>query len=297
MKKLPLKMISFIKNNNIKTVLVFSYEISLILLFIKKLYHKKFRIFSRCINTITYERKYEKNFFRKYIVHTLIKFFYHNVDYIIAQSNKMAEDLKNNYYVKESQITVINNPLSQQYEEELEYNWEIKKENYILFIGRLEKQKGIYMLLDAFNMLKNDKIKLVIVGEGSEKNNIKKKVELLGLSNRVQFIDFTKSTIDYYRKARVTVLSSYFEGFPNVIIESLACGTPVVSYDCPSGPSEIIQNKINGYLVKYLDVNDLAKKIDKSLVRQWQTKLIKNTAMKYKCEVIMKKYIRKIFGN
>jgi glycosyltransferase involved in cell wall biosynthesis len=209
----------------------------------------------------------------------------------------MAEDLKNNYYVKESQITVINNPLSQQYEEELEYNWEIKKENYILFIGRLEKQKGIYMLLDAFNMLKNDKIKLVIVGEGSEKNNIKKKVELLGLSNRVQFIDFTKSTIDYYRKARVTVLSSYFEGFPNVIIESLACGTPVVSYDCPSGPSEIIQNKINGYLVKYLDVNDLAKKIDKSLVRQWQTKLIKNTAMKYKCEVIMKKYIRKIFGN
>lgn len=113
--------------------------------------------------------------------------------------------------------------------------------------------------------------------------------------NRVKFLGHKSNIEEYYTKARCTLLSSLYEGFPNVLVESIACGTPVVSYNCPNGPSEIIIDGVNGYLVDYLDIEDLYKKINKTLDEELDINLIKKSAERYYPEKIAKKYIEVIF--
>lgn len=294
MKSLPIKLFQYLKKNNMEKILVFSYEISIILLFLRKMLRKNFIIYSRCINTISYERKYEKSFFRKYITHSLIKKYYSKMDYIIAQSEKMKEDLIENYDCKKDKVYVINNPLSNIYIEEMKNNTKIERKDYILFIGRLEEQKGINMLINAFSKIDDLNKKLIIVGNGSCRNKVEDLIEELGVNKRVEIIGFTKEAIKYYKEAKVVVLTSYFEGFPNVLIESIACGTPIVSFDCPSGPNEIIVRE-NGLLVKYLDEKDLVDKLNKALEKEWDEVVIKKSATRYDIKKIMNKYMNVIF--
>ena len=295
MKSLPIKLFEYVKVNNIEKALVFSYEISIILLFIRKLTKKDFLIYSRCINTISYERKYEKSFFRKYITHTIIKLFYSKVDFIISQSKNMSIDLINNYNCSIQNIYTINNPLSANFIEEFNSDKVIERKNYILFIGRLEEQKGVKILIDAFYNINDKEIELIIIGKGSQNEELHKKVNELGLQERIKFIGFTKNAIQFYREAKLVVLTSYFEGFPNVLIESIACGTPIVSFDCPSGPNEIILEDKNGFLVNYLDEDDLVNKLNKALSKKWDSKIIKNSARRYDVNYIMNNYIKSIF--
>ena len=91
---------------------------------------------------------------------------------------------------------------------------------------------------------------------------------------------FQKNIIPYYLYAKATILTSFYEGYPNVLIESIALGTPVVSFDCKSGPSEIIQNNKNGYLVRYLDVEDLKDKISQILITNFNREDVINTVKK-----------------
>lgn len=98
----------------------------------------------------------------------------------------------------------------------------------------------------------------------------------------------------YYSNAKVTVLTSLYEGFPNVLIEFIALGTPVVSFDCESGPSEIILDGKNGYLVKYLDIEEFTQKLDLALKTNWDAKAIINSSKRYSKEIIVNKYFAKI---
>ncbi|WP_298225163.1 glycosyltransferase [Flavobacterium sp.] len=125
-------------------------------------------------------------------------------------------------------------------------------ENYILFYGRLEEQvKNFTLLLQAFSESKIDEkgFQLVILGNGPSKKTIQETIEKLQLVDSVTLIPFQKDPFAYVRKARFTILTSYYEGFPMSIIESLSLGTPVISVDCNSGPKEIIVNEKNGLLV------------------------------------------------
>lgn len=293
-KKMLPKMYNFYKNESCDACLPFSPELAVNLFIIRKFLKSNFLIIGRCINTLSFDYKYAKSFFRKYISKFLVKIFYHRIDYVIAQSFGMKEDLIENFSFKDSKVFVINNPLSKQFEYEISNNVDLLEKNYdFLFVGRFEHQKGLKMLIDAFSKLDRDH-NLALVGDGSEKNYLQDYILSKKLSDNIIIEEYSEDIISIYNRSRVLVLSSYYEGFPNVLIESIACGTPVVSYDMPSGADEIVEENINGYLVKYLDVDSLALSMNKAINKKWNYLDIKKTALKYSSDIILDQYIELI---
>jgi glycosyltransferase involved in cell wall biosynthesis len=123
----------------------------------------------------------------------------------------------------------------------------------------LHKQKGYTYLLQAFaRVLKQRPSHLVILGEGDDREELQRLANSLGISPYVHLLGYAPNPLAYMRHAAVFVLSSVAEGFGNVIVEALACGTPVISTDCPHGPREILSGGLYGTLVQVGDVGALA---------------------------------------
>lgn len=178
----------------------------------------------------------------------LIRLLYNFSDLIITNAKKSKEDLINNFRVKEDNIKVIynfyntnmiNKLAAMPIEEKL---LSLFKKKIIISLGRLEKVKGFEELIYSYNFSKLDKskVKLVILGDGSLINKLKSLVFDLDLENDVFFLGYKENPYKYIEKSSVFVLNSYFEGFPNALVESMICGVPVISTNCLSGPSEII---------------------------------------------------------
>jgi glycosyltransferase involved in cell wall biosynthesis len=130
---------------------------------------------------------------------------------------------------------------------------------FILAVGRLVEQKDFGTLLEAFaQVAKVRDVRLIILGKGTEGEVLKGKAQALGIAPRVSFAGFDTNPMAFMRHAALLVLSSRFEGFGNVLVESLACGTPVVSTDCPHGPTEILDGGRFGRLVPVGDSAALA---------------------------------------
>ena len=262
-----LSLLKYIYKNNIKSVLVFNYELSVVLIILRIIFRLKIKVISRNISTFSAKmiQFYQLSLWDRYVVAPLIKYFYHRVDYLINQSNGMRDDITSIYSQLSNKTKVIFNPIPSQLIDYANQNdlSQIKKENYLLCIGRLEKIKGFHHAIKAFAGIvdKYPYLRLKVVGKGSEEKRLKQIAIDYSVSDKVDFEGFKKEIIPYYLKARVTILPSLYEGYPNVLIESISMNTPVIAFDCPSGPNEIIIDGRNGYLVKNQDVDDLRKKM------------------------------------
>lgn len=120
----------------------------------------------------------------------------------------------------------------------------------VLSVGRLTNQKGFDLLIAAWAQVcqHNKDWTLCIVGSGEDEKSLKTQACSLGIFERIDFVPATKEVVQYYQHSAFYCLSSRFEGLPMVLLEAQAFGLPIVAFDCDTGPSDIITNKVNGYL-------------------------------------------------
>lgn len=206
-------------------------------------------------------------------------YLYKNAEKIICVSKAIEEKVKQKYQLDNT--TTIYNPI--QFPEFVADKPSEVPENYILFFGRLEEEiKNFSLLLNAFSISKiyESGFKLLIVGDGSDKDFIAGKIVELNLGDFVQMIPFQKNIVPYIQQAKCTVLTSKFEGFPMSVIESLAAGIPVISVDCETGPREIIQNGFNGLLVPNHNEEAFAEALKKMVTDKIFHQTCKNNAQK-----------------
>ncbi|MER1818712.1 glycosyltransferase, partial [Proteus mirabilis] len=142
-----------------------------------------------------------------------------------------------------------------------------KKEKIFLAVGRLTYQKGFDLLLEAWGIIssKYPDWKLNIIGDGEDKLLLNKLIQQKKISNSVSILPPTKNIQDHYEKSAYYILSSRFEGFGLVILEAQSKGLPVISFDCETGPNEIIIDKKTGWLCENSNIEDLSKKIIKAI--------------------------------
>ena len=292
-----LKLPKYINKSRPNILISFEPENNLPILITKYLIHN-FVYISRCVNTLSVKNKIllnnEKDFFlylKKKIVFKSIELLYKYSDVIIAQCNGMKNDLIKNFNVKPEKCVIINNPIREEFI--FNFNNSKIKNNYILCVGRLHPQKAFDVAIKCFAKIssKHQNMKLIIAGKGKSEKFLRELVSELNLVDKVKFIGYTNSLQSLYEKAKFTLLTSKVEGFPNNLLESIAVGTPVVAFDCPSGPSEIIEEGINGFLVKNRDENDLVMAMDKALTFNWNVEAIHLTSLKYSIDNIIPKYI------
>ena len=200
----------------------------------------------------------------------IARLFYYFSDHIIAVSESIAEELQNILRVPSNKITVIYNPLPIHKiqllaTKEPKHGWFKDDVPIILGAGRLVAQKDFATLLRAFAQVRKDKlVRLVIFGEGEQKQSLQDLAAELKISDDVAFPGFTDNIFSYLAMASVFVLPSKLEGCPNILLEALACGCPVVATDCRSGPREILAGQ-HGLLVEVGAVNEMARAILKQL--------------------------------
>lgn len=240
----------------------------------------------------------ETNVVSEHVTRKEIKFFYNfynNYQQIIAQSDDMMNDLVHNFNIKKHKITKINNPVDFDFinekllistkPESFQYNYK-----NVVAIGNLSARKGFDNLLKVFSRLKNEKIILHILGDGRDRELLNQMKDFLGLK-KVVFHGRQENPYQFLKFADLFILSSRYEGFPNVLLEAGACGTYSLANNCRGGINEIIQDRINGEISDIENHEDFSQKIMQILHQSYDQDAIKNSIKsRFSKEIILDSY-------
>ena len=237
-------------------------------------------------------------FFPKKIFEIIVKSTFFFAEKIIVVSNGVKKDLLQISSNLKGRIKVIYNPLISQKNKIKNKSilrkkiWGKKIKYRILSVGSLKIQKDHFNLIEAFSLLNfQKKCKLIIIGNGPLKNDLIKFVKLKKLDKNIIFINFKSDLQIYYETADLFVSSSKWEGFSNVIAESIGFGLPVVSTDCKSGPSEILKKGKYGTLVPIENPKKLSLAITKNLKKKHNKNLLIQRSKIFNIEKISNQYL------
>ncbi|TGN27135.1 glycosyltransferase [Empedobacter tilapiae] len=239
----------------------------------------------------------ETNVVSKHVTRKEILFFYrfyNNFHQIIAQSDDMKNDLIDNFKINRLKVKKINNPvdfdlINRLKEENNIENYNTSYKN-IIAIGNLSPRKGFDLLLNVMSELKTENIKLTILGDGVFKEELLQQKKQLGLNN-VTFLGKMSNPFVYLKEADLFILSSRYEGFPNVLLEAGACGTYSLANNAPGGINEIIQEEINGEIFSIEDSKGFAKKIKEILKKSHdKNRIIGSIYSRFSKKIIIEQY-------
>ena len=270
-----LSLFNFYKNN--KDFVIFSFQANVYAILVAKILNKKVIVRANAA-----PHKWTNNY--KII---LLKYFYNLADEVIVNSYEFKKEVKKVFNVKS---LAIYNPINKKKiinlskkKTSLPFFDSDKKSLKILNIGRLTLQKNQIDLLKIVNILKNKiPIKLLIIGSGSEEKKLKNYIINNNLKNFVKIIPYNKNPYAFYKKANIFVLTSVYEGLPNVLLEANIFKLFCISYKCKTGPREILDKGKGGILVNVYNYNKIVKELIKYYFNKKKTKYKKMINFSFK---------------
>lgn len=248
------------------------------------------------VATIVSEQK--RIFWKKWLEKTALSIVYPWADAIVAVSKIVSSDLVTFLNIPGDRIFPIYNPsitneLLYKSKMELTHPWFQSGEvPVVLGVGRLTIDKGYATLINAFALaLSEVDARLVILGDGDQRSPLEDLIKRLGIEERVEIVGFVDNPFNYMANSSVLVLASLWEGLPNVLVEALACGCPVISTDCPGGVREILGDSQYGILVPMEAPEILADKIVQVIRGENVPEFDAGWLDQFKADTIIKKYL------
>jgi GalNAc-alpha-(1->4)-GalNAc-alpha-(1->3)-diNAcBac-PP-undecaprenol alpha-1,4-N-acetyl-D-galactosaminyltransferase len=218
------------------------------------------------------------------LAHKLLK---GRVEGVIAQTSQAAVIYKNKYNCPV--ITIPN------FLRELK-DYKVERENHIINVGHCSFEKGQHYLLKAFAKLNAPNWRLIIVGDGPKRKELEELSNSLEINEKVIFTGYQKDVDFYLSRSKIFALTSIIEGYPNALIEAMATPLTPVSFNCDAGPSDIIKDGENGFLVDVGDVETFADKlqelIDRPELREAMQQKASNIRYENSLSNIAPKYLR-----
>ena len=246
MKALKIPMLAYkysrlVKNLKITHSLSFLTRPSFINVISSKLTRHKFKVIvnERAFPTLQYSYKGFQSTFNK----SLIRLLYKKSDMVIGNSQGNVTDLIDNFEVPSNIMHVVHNPIDLgkiNAIEPMESFFDKSKFN-IITLGRLDIGKNHLMLIEAIYKLQNPLLRLYIFGVGDMKSELEQLIEKLNIEEQVILMGFVTNPYKYLKSADLFIFGSNHEGFPNVLLEAMACGLPILTTNCQSGPSEVME--------------------------------------------------------
>jgi glycosyltransferase involved in cell wall biosynthesis len=227
----------------------------------------------------------------------LLTFLYHRAKSIITVSNGVNQDFRN--FFKNNGVTVktiynpiVNKDLIRLSNEKINSNFIPKLNDVkIVSVGRFVEAKNFELLIESFAILRSKiECTLLLIGDGPLLHKYELLIEKYFLKNDIIFLGFLSNPYNFIKASDLFVLSSSYEGLPTVLIEAMACGTKVVSTDCPSGPREILEDGLWGKLVPVGDKQALADAMYDSIMDKHAPN-VKKRANDFSVEIAAKKYL------
>jgi glycosyltransferase involved in cell wall biosynthesis len=233
------------------------------------------------LRTAGAERTHPPNYPPAAVWERLRRLSYRWLSVVVAQTEETSEWLRQNTAAKH--VSVIPNPWLP-----LERNAPViapaatlpTGASLILAVGRLSEEKQFDLLIGSFAEVasKHPDWHMSILGEGPEREKLEGLVERHGLNGRVSLPGRVGNPGDWYERADMFVLSSAFEGFPNVLLEAMGSRLPVIAFACPTGPADLVTNGVNGLLVPPLDGGELARTMDRLMSDSLERERLGKTA-------------------
>tara|TARA_B100000989_G_scaffold206306_1_gene156285 strand:- start:7658 stop:8764 length:1107 start_codon:yes stop_codon:yes gene_type:complete len=246
------ELFKFLRNN--KNSVVFSFQANIYCIIICKLLGTKVIVRSNSSPSGWYH-----NFLKKFIYKKIISL----ADNLVVNSLDFKKQMESKFNIKvENIFNPLNlNEIKKRSKEKIKYNFLDKGIN-IINIGRLTDQKNQITLLKSMNLIKNKiKVRLLIIGSGEEKNSLKNFIKKKNLSKFVKIKNYLENPYPFISKSDLFILSSKYEGLPNVLLEAAVLKKFIISTDCPTGPREILSNGKGGFLFNIGDYKKLSKLI------------------------------------
>lgn len=230
--------------------------------------------------------------------------FYPWADALIAVSKGVAEDVLQNTPIPRERVTAIDNPVltadvTHKIHTPCDHPWFAPDSPPVLLsVGRLARQKDFPTLVKAFARVRAVRpTRLMILGEGRQRRSLEALTRRLGIAQDVSLPGFIMNPFPYLARAAAFVLSSAWEGAPGALIEAMACGCPVVSTDCPSGPAEILDGGTYGSLVSVGDVQQLSHAILSVLRQRPAAERLQSRASLFSVERVADRYLEVMLNN
>lgn len=224
------------------------------------------------------------------IISILERLCYSMCDSLIVESPSMVDFLGISKYC--DKIAVASLGVEDSFKEEVVYS---ERENIIGYVGRLNREKGVLNLIESVPILKNTNYEFILVGDGAEKDRIIEFIEEYHLQDRITLLGFVDRArmVELMNSFRMLIIPSYTEGLPNVLLEAMACGTPVAA-TAVGGIPDVIDDGRNGYLMRDNNPNTIATSIDRFISNQNKGDLskcaINSIKQNYSMDIVMRKW-------